>query len=116
MSLHLGSSSGSLLLMEHVQHARPGGEVFDAMDEAERSEFLRRFSQEVALLARHGFVHRDLHYNNLLIDSEGCIIWIDAHIRRLPWRKSLHWPAILRSLTVNKLRGESHRSYVEQQL
>lgn len=116
VSLHPGNSGGSLLLMEHVKDSRPGGEVFDAMSETERLEFLIGFSHEVALLAKAGFVHRDLHYNNLLLDNDGRIIWIDAHVRRLPIRKPLHWPVILRSLTVSKLRGEHYCSFVEQQL
>lgn len=116
VSLQSSNSGGSLLLMEHVQDARPGGDVFDTMTEAERLAFLIRFSQEVALLAQAGYVHRDLHYNNLLLDENGSIIWIDAHVRRLPRRKSRHWPAIHRSLTVSKLRGEDYRAFVEQQL
>ena len=116
VSLHPGNSGGSLLLMEHVQNARPGGDVFQTMTEAERLVFLTRFSQEVAVLALAGYVHRDLHYNNLLLDRSGQIIWVDAHVRRLPRRKSRHWSAIHRSLTVNKLRGEGYRAFVEQQL
>lgn len=116
VSLHPGNNGGSLLLMEHLQDARPGGDVFEVMTEAERLVFLTRFSQEVALLALAGYVHRDLHYNNLLLDRNGQIIWIDAHVRRLPRRKSLHWSAIHRSLTVDKLGGESYRAFVEQQL
>lgn len=116
VSFQPGNSGGSLLLMEHVQGARPGGDVFDTMTEAERLVFLSRFSQEVALLAKAGFVHRDLHYNNLLLDGNDNIIWIDAHVRRLPRRKSLHWSAIHHSLTVDKLRGENYRAFVELQL
>lgn len=116
ISFQPGNSGGSLLLMEHVQDARPGGDVFDTMTEAERLVFLNRFSQEVALLAKAGFVHRDLHYNNLLLDRNDEIIWIDAHVRRLPRKKSLHWSAIRHSLAIDKLRGEDYRAFVEQQL
>ena len=77
---------------------------------------LQSSAEEVARLAQAGFVHRDLHYNNLLLDSEGEIIWIDAHVRRLPRKRDRHWDAICRSLTVSKLRGEPYRVFVEQQL
>ncbi|TLF47258.1 hypothetical protein FEI13_16420 [Halomonas urmiana] len=116
VSLNPGNRNGSLLLMEHLQNARPGGEVFDALDEPGRLRFLERFCQEVARLARAGYVHRDLHYNNLLIDEHDEILWIDAHVRRLPTKSADQWPALKRSLTVNKLRGEAYRNRVERRL
>ncbi|MDP5292832.1 lipopolysaccharide kinase InaA family protein [Oceanimonas sp. CHS3-5] len=116
VSLHPDNAGGSLLLMEHRQHARSGGDCFEEMDETKRLAFLTRFSEEVARLARAGYVHRDLHYNNLLLDAQGEIIWIDAHVRRLPRKRDRQWDAIRRSLTVNKLRGEPYRVFVEQLL
>ncbi|MDT8878295.1 lipopolysaccharide kinase InaA family protein [Halomonas saccharevitans] len=116
ISLDPGNRNGSLLLMEHVQNARPGGEVFDELDEPGRLVFLEVFCQEVARLAHAGYVHRDLHYNNLLVDADGSLIWIDAHVRQLPTKRADQWPALKRSLTVNKLRGEDNRDHVEQRL
>ena len=114
ISLNPGNRNASLLLMEHMQQARPGGEIFDALDEIGRQAFLERFCREVAQLAHAGYVHRDLHYNNLLIDSEENIVWIDAHLRRLPAKRADQWPALKTSLTVNKLRGEAYRHYAQQ--
>lgn len=116
ISLNPGNRNASLLLMEHVQDARPGGEVFDALDEKSRLEFLERFCREVAQLAKAGYVHRDLHYNNLLIAGQGEILWIDTNVRQLPTKKTDQWPAIQKSLTVNKLRGEDNRTMIEQRL
>ncbi|MDR9440500.1 MAG: hypothetical protein RI841_13555, partial [Halomonas sp.] len=99
-----------------VQEAQPGGEVFDALNEDRRLAFLERFCREVAQLACAGYVHRDLHYNNLLIDRDGNIVWIDAHLRRLPTKSADQWPALRKSLTVNKLRGEHYRKIVEAKL
>lgn len=106
ISLNPGNRNGSLLLMEHMQTARPGGEVFEELDEPGRLAFLERLCRDVARLARAGYVHRDLHYNNLLLDEHGGILWIDAHVRRLPTKSADQWPALQRSLTVNKLRGK----------
>ncbi|MDI5920879.1 lipopolysaccharide kinase InaA family protein [Halomonas sp. LR5S13] len=116
ISLNPGNRNASLLLMEHMQAARPGGEVFDALDEDGRQAFLERFCREVMQLARAGYVHRDLHYNNLLIDQHENIVWIDAHLRRLPTKGADQWPALKKSLTVNKLRGEAYRAEAEDQL
>ncbi|QFU01512.1 Lipopolysaccharide kinase (Kdo/WaaP) family protein [Halomonas sp. THAF5a] len=113
ISLNPGNRNGSLLLMEHMQTARPGGEVFEELDEPGRLAFLERLCRDVARLARAGYVHRDLHYNNLLLDEHGGILWIDAHVRRLPTKSADQWPALQRSLTVNKLRGETYRRQAE---
>ncbi|ERS82350.1 lipopolysaccharide kinase InaA family protein [Halomonas sp. PBN3] len=113
ISLNPGNRNASLLLMEHVRDAKPGGEVFDGLDEAGRLRFLDRFCAEVAKLARFGYVHRDLHYNNLLVRDDGSLVWIDAHVRRLPKKGADQWPALQRSLTMNKLRGERYRQQAE---
>ncbi len=45
--------------------------VFDELDEDGRQRFLEHFCQEVVQLAHAGYVHRDLHYNNLMVDDQG---------------------------------------------
>ncbi|MFW3616486.1 lipopolysaccharide kinase InaA family protein [Billgrantia antri] len=116
LSLNPGNRNASLLLMEHVRDARPGGEVFEEMGEADRLAFLAHFCTEVAQLARHGYVHRDLHYNNLLITPADEMLWIDAHVRRLPKQRGKAWNTLENSLTDNKLRGLAYRRFVRQQL
>ncbi|RTQ98701.1 lipopolysaccharide kinase InaA family protein [Halomonas nitroreducens] len=116
VSLNPCNRNASLLLLEHVADARMGGEVFDALGEAERGRFLERLCNEVALLARAGYAHRDLHYNNLLVKADGRLVWIDAHVRRLPTKRADQWPALERSLTVNKLRGERYRAQAASRL
>lgn len=108
LSLNPGNRNASLLLMEQVHDARPGGEVFDNMNEADRLVFLEHFCTEVAQLARHGYVHRDLHYNNLLITPAGEMLWIDAHVRRLPKQSDKAWNTLEASLTESKLRGADY--------
>ncbi|UYG01942.1 hypothetical protein OCT51_12070 [Halomonas sp. LR3S48] len=116
LSVNPANRNASLLLMEHINDARPGGEVFDNLDEAGRLAFLTRLCQEVALLARAGYVHRDLHYNNLLVNNAGKIYWIDAHVRRLPTKRTDQWSALARSLSVSKLRGSIYHEHAEMQL
>ncbi|QTP55240.1 hypothetical protein HNO51_11415 [Billgrantia sulfidoxydans] len=116
ISLNPGNRNASLLLMEHVRDARPGGEVFDALNEEDRMVFLEHFCDEVAQLARFGYVHRDLHYNNLLVTTDGSLLWIDAHLRRLPKESGKAWKALEASLTESKLRGAEYRGFVHQHL
>ncbi|WP_275288346.1 lipopolysaccharide kinase InaA family protein [Halomonas elongata] len=116
ISLNPANRTPSLLLMEQVRDARVGGEVFDDLDETGRRRFLDDFCREVAQLARAGYVHRDLHLNNLLVDDQGRLTWIDAHVRPLPRRAGDHWPAIRDSLTADKLRGETYRDLAERRI
>lgn len=102
----------SLLLMEHITTAKLGGEAFAVMQDGERTAFLERFCHEIIQLARSGYVHRDLHYNNLLINPKGQLIWIDAHVRRLPRQKIQQWSAILAMLKADKLNGEVNRQWI----
>ncbi|MBW6391990.1 lipopolysaccharide kinase InaA family protein [Billgrantia antri] len=108
LSLNPSNRYASLLLMEHIRNARPGGEMFEEMSEADRHSFLKLFCTEVARLARYGYVHRDLHYNNLLITEAGRLLWIDAHVRRLPKQSDKAWNALEASLTESKLRGAAY--------
>ncbi|HSP31355.1 MAG TPA: lipopolysaccharide kinase InaA family protein, partial [Halomonas sp.] len=116
LSLNPGNRNASLLLMEHMVHARPGGELFIAMGEAYRQRFLDLFCKQVMQLAKAGYLHRDLHYNNLLITTGGEFVWIDTHVKRLPNRQQDQWLALAKTLTNSKLYGEEYREYVEQQL
>ncbi|SFU43163.1 RIO1 family regulatory kinase/ATPase [Halomonas korlensis] len=116
VSFNPSNHNGSLLLMECLQDARPGGEVFDSLDESGRMVLLEYFCEEVMQLARAGYVHRDLHYNNLLLDRNKNIVWIDAHVRPLPRDQASQWPMLIGSLTEQKLRGEVYRQYMEKRL
>ncbi|MDW7748802.1 lipopolysaccharide kinase InaA family protein [Halomonas sp.] len=113
ISLNPGNRNASLLLMEHLQEARPGGEVFEGLNEEGRLAFLARFCEEVAQLAHTGYTHRDLHYNNLPIDRDDHIVWIDAHLRRLPTKNADQWPALRGTLRANKLGGEGYQRRAE---
>ncbi|WP_043531896.1 lipopolysaccharide kinase InaA family protein [Litchfieldella xinjiangensis] len=116
ISLNPGNRNASLLLMEYLPEARPGGEYFDGLRERERLAFLDEFCRQVLQLARAGYVHRDLHYNNLLVTPHNALVWIDTHVRALPRSPAKQWDAIAGSLTVNKLRGEAYRDYAERVL
>ncbi|MCE8014981.1 hypothetical protein HOP62_02690 [Halomonas sp. MCCC 1A17488] len=114
ISLNPGNSNASLLLTELIHDARPGGEVFDEIDEADRLAFLERFCTEVAQLAKLGYVHRDLHYNNLLIRHDQTIVWIDANVRKIRDKRNDTWSAVRAGLSESKLRGADHLETVKR--
>lgn len=116
ISLSGCNANASLLLMEHVQDSYPGEQVFRAMSEPQRLDFLELFCQEVAQLARFGYVHRDLHYNNVLVTPTNKLIWIDAHVRRMPRNAAGKQAALALSLTPDKLGGDAYHRHVQQRL
>lgn len=116
LSLNPGNRNGSILLLEHVIGARRSGDVFDNLDEKSRKEMLDTLAIQVTQLAQHGYAHRDLHLNNFLTDDDGSLIWIDAHLSKLPREKSLQWKAIQKTLTAYKLHGEKYRAHMEKSL
>lgn len=116
VSLNPGNRYASLLLMQHIRDAQPGGDAFDAMNECQRLAFLERICAEVARLAHAGYVHRDLHYNNLLVRNDGSLVWIDAHVRRLPKNSTDRWLMLKSALTTEKLRGDPYRLLAEDLL
>ncbi|WP_051234065.1 hypothetical protein [Halomonas halocynthiae] len=116
VSLNPFNPNASLLLMEHLQHARPSSEVFATLDHQQRLAFLNTLCQDIAQIVRHGYTLRDLHYNNLLVANDNKLIWIDTHLRRLPQHPSKRWAAIKRSMSASKLGGDIYRQHVLHQL
>lgn len=116
MSLNPFNRNASLLLMEHIRDARPGGEVFETLDQQQRLVFLDTLCRDIAHIARHGYALRDLHYNNLLMAYDGKLIWIDTHLRRLPRHQDQRWAAIKRSLNASKMGGDIYHQHALHQL
>lgn len=100
VSLNPFNSQGSLLLMDHVNDAITGAEYFSQLTDGGRVDFLGRFCDDLIKLAKAGYVHRDLHMNNLLCNPEGEIIWVDTHVRPLPLgkREALIRPKVVESV------------------
>nr|WP_300310975.1 lipopolysaccharide kinase InaA family protein [Halomonas sp.] len=116
LSLNPVNRNASLLLMERIEHAQMGGDRFREMDEPCREQLLDRVADEVLMLAKAGYLHRDLHLNNLLVTPDNELIWVDAHLRRMPNNPSRQWPALLATLSPTKLYGEPYRQRVETRL
>ena len=116
LSLNPANRNASLLLMERIEHAQMGGDLFKEMDEPCRERLLDRVADEVLMLARAGYLHRDLHLNNLLVTPDNELIWVDAHLRRMPNSQAKQWPALLATLSPTKLYGEAYRQRVEARL
>ncbi|MCA0976709.1 hypothetical protein LCL99_19755 [Halomonas denitrificans] len=112
VSLNPGNRNASLLLMERVDGAQPGEAVFAKSSEVERISLLESVAKEVLQLARAGFLHRDLHLNNLLVTQTQQLIWIDAHLRPIPKSKERRLGALLGTLTPSKLQGQHYRDWV----
>ncbi|WP_413616489.1 phosphotransferase [Halomonas cupida] len=117
LSLNPANRNASLLLMEHIQGARMGGDVvFLQADEASRERLLDQVADEVLKLAQAGYLHRDLHLNNLLVTAEHELVWVDAHLKPMPRANNKRWSALKATLSANKFYGEQYRQRVEDRL
>lgn len=100
---------GSLYAMQYLDEARSGERHFLEQDETGRHDFLRRMCDEALRLIAHGYVHRDFHFGNVLVDSQGGLIWIDTHVRRLPRTRARRQACLEAMLSPTKLQGDKYR-------
>lgn len=107
---------GSFLAMQYLQDHQSCEDYFKIADETSRFALLRLVAKDIFLLAKLGYYHRDLHLGNLMLAPSGAIVWIDTHVRRLPWQQSHRKQALISSLEPGKLFGQGYRDYLLSQL
>lgn len=116
VSLNPFNRRGSLLLMEHLEGVMTGEQHFQGLNEVARKHFLAQFCEDIMLLARAGYVHRDLHMNNVLCRPTGSIIWVDTHVKPLPRGNRAKWRAIYRSISNRELLNDYYRQWVHDDM
>lgn len=116
LSLNPFNRRGSLLLMEHVHGVVTGEQYFTGLGEVDRMAFLSQFCEDVMKLARAGYVHRDLHMNNVLCKPSGSIVWVDTHVKPLPLGKRAKWRAIYRSISNRRLLDDHYRQWIHDDM
>lgn len=109
IALNAFNPLGSVYAMPYLVDAVSGETYFKGLPEPERRAFVRRLCDEVLRLARLGYCHRDLHYGNFMVDTQGQFIWIDTHVRRLPRRRDRRRKILERMLSPTKLQGQAYR-------
>ncbi|MBY5930372.1 hypothetical protein KUV86_14780 [Halomonas sp. DP8Y7-3] len=116
VSLNPGNRNASLLLMERVEGATAGEYLFLNGSETDRYSLLEIIAKDVLKLAKAGFLHRDLHLNNLLVSPNQQLIWIDAHLRPMPAFSRRRLGALLSTLSPRKFHGEQYQQWVADYL
>lgn len=84
VALNFLNPLGSLYAMERLDNCATGSRYFETLDDAGRHAFIEALSAQVIQLAEAGYYHRDLHLDNLLVDDQQRLVWIDTHIKSLP--------------------------------
>ncbi|MBP5979609.1 MAG: hypothetical protein KA748_05350 [Halomonas sp.] len=116
VALNFFNPLGSLYAMEHMQNCMTGSAYFEMLDEAGRYTFIETLSLQIIQLAKAGYYHRDLHLDNLLMDDQQQLIWIDTHIKALP-ASSKKRAALLESMLTNsRIERVAYRAYLHEKL
>ena len=103
------SSIVSFMIVEYKKDVVCGFSYFNSLQESERVNFITKLSYEASLLAQQGYIHRDFHLNNFLVDDLGGILWIDVHLRKLSNNKKKRREQIVKSLASHHLGGERYK-------
>lgn len=96
----------SVYVLEFITAATSGRHHFHRLAEPARQAFIAEMMKQAVALAQHGYLHRDFHLDNLLIDPQGAIIWIDTHLRKLPANAHKRARLLAASISPTKLDGE----------
>lgn len=102
----------SFLMIDYKSKTTSGLEYFRSLTDNEKRIFIRRLANEAVRLSKYGFVHRDFHLNNFLIEDDGRILWIDTHLRKLSIFKNKRWKQITSSLCEQKLESQEYKDIV----
>lgn len=112
MSLSPFNSIAAFLMIENKINVTPGLIYFRSLSENKKNYFLIKLANEAVALAKYGYVHRDFHLNNFLIDECGEILWIDTHFRKLSKFRKKKWKQLVNSLSGDKLDGVEYRNII----
>lgn len=106
------SSIVSFMIIEYKQDVVCGFSYFNSLQKSERINFITKLSYEASMLAQQGYIHRDFHLSNFLVDDLGEIFWIDVHLRKLSTNKKKRREQIVNSLASHHLGGARYKEIV----
>lgn len=102
----------SFIIIEYKKNSMSGLLYFNSLSECDKCVFIERLASDAVALARHGYVHRDFHLNNFLVNEDGTLSWIDTHFKKLSLFKNKRSRQLFGSLSNDKLGGEKYKLLV----
>ncbi|MGB5854388.1 MAG: hypothetical protein WBH20_03865 [Oceanisphaera sp.] len=102
----------SFMMIEYKDNLTPGLTYFNSLSESKKVEFMTMLADEAVVLAKYGYVHRDFHLNNFLVEEGVGLFWIDTHFRKLSIYKKKKWKQLSSSLIDSKLEGEENKNII----
>ena len=116
VALNVLNPLGSLYAMEHMGNCVTGSVYFDRLDKAGRHAFIDTLSLQIIQLANAGYYHRDLHLDNLLIDEQQRLVWIDTHIKSLPASSKKRGALLENALANSRIYDATYREQLRDRL
>lgn len=116
VALNFLNPLGSLYAMERLDGCVTGHAHFEALDEPGRTAFIDTLANQVIELAQAGYYHRDLHLDNLLIDAQGRLVWIDTHVKALPSSAKKRGALLDRMLANSRINDAAYRTRLRVRL
>ena len=83
----LGMSSPylSFIIISYENNAMLLSDYYNSAPCLEQDKIIKKLAKELKCLAYNGYLHRDVHLNNFLIDkTKSKLIWIDVNLKKLP--------------------------------
>lgn len=116
VALNFLNPLGSLYAMEHMGNCLTGSTYFETLDEAGRHAFIDTLSLQIIQLANAGYYHRDLHLDNLLIDEQQQLVWIDTHVKSLPTSSKKRRALLENALANSRIPTDTYREQLRNRL
>ncbi|MFG6667837.1 hypothetical protein ACGK9R_12065 [Halomonas sp. HNIBRBA4712] len=116
VALNFLNPLGSLYAMERLENCVTGSAHFETLSETERTVFIDTLAAQVVELARAGYYHRDLHLDNLLVDDQGRLVWIDTHVKALPTSAKKRAALLDNMLTNSRISDAAYRTRLRARL
>lgn len=93
------SDLSSFIIVEFKGDCISVREFLSRSAEDQKERIIVNLFEQIFVLSESGYIHKDCHLDNFLVDCKtGEIFWIDVHLKKVGFSKSLDFDVIKKSL------------------